>query len=139
MIQLHSYREKLRTAYSKQWNKLSLDAIICPVNPAAASAHGESTYWGYTSVFNILDYSATVFPAGFVQSTDTWDTYPPTSETCFNKEDQDFRKYYAEGVEGPAKYRGSPVALQVVTRRYREEEALDIVEIIQEAIKARAS
>jgi amidase len=122
---LNSLRNTLQISYAAQWNAAGIDAILCPANASVASAHGESTYWGYSSVFNILDYSAAIFPVGTVKGTDTWNRYPRFSKEHLSEEDARFEGYYEAG---PEKYKDAPVCLQLVTRRYREEILLEIVE-----------
>ena len=119
-MELNIRRNELQTAYAEQWNAAGIDAIICPVAPTVASAHGESLYWGYTSVFNILDYSCVVFPVGTVLDSDTWANYPRENSKTMTELDSTFRDFY----RGPEKYKDAPVALQLVTRRLREEQAL---------------
>jgi hypothetical protein len=43
------------------------DFILCPVGPGVAPKMDQARYWGYTSIWNILDYPAAVFPVSFVQ------------------------------------------------------------------------
>lgn len=131
-LQLNQFRNTLQTAYAAQCNEGGIDCILCPANASVASAHGEATYWGYTSVFNILDYTSAVFPVGTVEDCDTWERYP--SGVVLGDNDERFAGYYREGSRGPEKYRDAPVALQLVGRRYREEEVLRIVERVLEDI-----
>ncbi|KAG9242034.1 amidase signature domain-containing protein [Calycina marina] len=122
---LNGLRNELQIAYAAQWNEAGIDALLCPTNPSVASAHGESTYWGYSSAFNILDYSAAVFPVSSVQENDTLAHYP-RSKPVMGKEDARFNTYFGE--HGTHKYRDAPVSLQLVTRRYREEALLGMLE-----------
>jgi Asp-tRNA(Asn)/Glu-tRNA(Gln) amidotransferase A subunit family amidase len=39
-----------------------MDVILCPVHPTPAPLHETTRYWGYTSLWNLLDYSAMTFP-----------------------------------------------------------------------------
>lgn len=39
-----------------------MDAIICPVAPSQSIPHGFPIWWGYTSLWNYLDYPSTVVP-----------------------------------------------------------------------------
>ena len=48
------------------WNSSGIDVLLCPVAPGAAPPHDCSRYWGYTSVWNLLDYPALVFPVSRV-------------------------------------------------------------------------
>lgn len=123
---LNSQRNALQLAYAAQWNAAGIDALLCPANPSVASAHGESQYWGYSSAFNILDYSATILPVGVVETGDTWSNFP-RQKGVFGEEDAFFEEAYRAG---PSKYADAPVALQLVGRRYREEQVLAIAERI---------
>jgi amidase len=40
----------------------TVDVILCPVGPGVATRHNTAKYWGYTAVWNLLDYPAVVFP-----------------------------------------------------------------------------
>lgn len=40
----------------------TIDALVCPVAPSAGIPHDFNIYWGYTSMWNILDYPSTVLP-----------------------------------------------------------------------------
>lgn len=39
-----------------------IDAIICPVAPSQSIPHDFPIWWGYTSIWNYLDYPSTVVP-----------------------------------------------------------------------------
>lgn len=124
-------RNDLQQKYSDQWNAAKIDAILCPVGASVASAHGESPYWGYTSVFNLLDYTGLVFPFSTVEKDDTWEKFPAESEKPLSEADVAFKAFYT----GPEKYLDAPVGLQLVTRRFRDEEALLIGEEIARVLK----
>ena len=68
-------REAYRAEYAEVWNdtatevdeqsgelKRMVDVVLCPAGPGVAPKHGTAKYWGYTSVWNLLDYPAVVFP-----------------------------------------------------------------------------
>lgn len=102
--------------------------ILCPVNPSAASAHGESRYWGYTAAFNALDLPGSVFPVSTVKDTDALSS----NEPILSERDQEYRGFYAKG--GPAKYRDAPIALQLVGKRFQEEKLLAMTELVQDTL-----
>lgn len=131
--QLNAQIDALRTAYSKQWIETGVDVIISPVNASVASVHGEGRYWGYTSVWNALDYPAAVIPVGKVRASDTWETFPPESPASLNPLDHWFRQLYGNNVasvegegEGAARYADAPICIQVVGRRLQEERLLKV-------------
>ena len=51
---------------SSGWNASGIDVLLCPVTPGAAPPLDCSRYWGYSSVWNLLDYPALVFPVSRV-------------------------------------------------------------------------
>ena len=72
--ELTAQRERYRAEYAKLWNETAtggdgggpVDVILCPAGPGAAPPLNCARYWGYTSLWNLLDYPALVFPAGKV-------------------------------------------------------------------------
>lgn len=40
----------------------AIDGIICPVSSVAGYPHDFLPWWGYTSLFNLVDYPSTVLP-----------------------------------------------------------------------------
>lgn len=128
---LNSQLDLLRTMYARQWNAAGIDAIICPASPTLASVHGESRYWGYTSVWNALDYSAAVIPYGTVHAFHKWDD-SASGSVSLNATDDWFRELY--GTQGPERYANAPVGIQVVTRRLQEERLLRIVARVESSL-----
>jgi amidase len=119
--------------YAHQWNANDIDAILCPANASVASAHDESRYWGYTCVFNALDYPAAILPIGTVEKTDTWSSFPPVSSERLNPLDGWHRKLYQD-IEGPNRYEGAPVSLQIVGRRFHDEKLLRVVTCLRDLL-----
>ncbi|KAK2761319.1 hypothetical protein FQN54_001841 [Arachnomyces sp. PD_36] len=129
-------REKYKAAYASVWNGTAtrmspngdlegmVDVILCPVGPGAAPPHGQGKYWGYTAQWNLLDYPAAIFPVTRVDpSIDVAETdYQP-----LNSQDEFNHKLYDPNV-----YRGAPVSLQLVGRRYEDEKLLEALEFIKE-------
>ena len=96
-------REKYRAKYAEKWNMTGsleagkapedgrsdrpVDVILCPVGPGAAPPLDCSTYWPYTSLWNLLDYPALVFPATTVDPNidpATWDYKPQNTMDQYN-------------------------------------------------------
>lgn len=136
---LGAQRNEYRVAYNKLWNETNIDAILCPAAPTASALHDTSRYWGYTSVWNLLDNSAAVFPAGrvsdsdgeapFPEGVDLSAQYPRNSPEELN---QTFTKLWfdkdPEGkVLGPTRYKYAPIGLQLVGRRLEEEKLLGML------------
>lgn len=95
---------------------------------------GESHYWNYTAIWNLLDFPAAVFPSGSFVDT----TLDALTEDQFGKgyvprdevEEREWRRY-----TGPERYEGASVGLQVVGRHFRDEETLAVTRVVEEVLK----
>jgi amidase len=106
--QIQTKRTELCKQYLDRWNVEGLDAILCtiqtsafrraysdhtagPTTPYSSVKHGDFEYFGYTGIFNILDYSAVSFPCGVTvrQDVDIYanDDTQPLSESCASVRD----------------------------------------------------
>ncbi|KAJ5861242.1 Amidase [Penicillium soppii] len=121
-------REFFRYAYLQEWNTVApeMDVILCPAFPTPAPLHDTSRYWGYTSLFNLLDYSALVFPVTKIDpERDAKDpTYTPKNE---------MDKWAYEHYD-PVKQKDAPVSLQLVAKKLEEEKLLQAFGEIKEKI-----
>lgn len=130
--QLTSEREAYREMYAEAWTKTAdkdgkeVDVILAPPYFGTATPHDQSCYWGYTSIWNLLDYPAAVFPVTTVDpAKDVKDTdYAP-------KNDQDKFVY---DLYSPERYTDAPVSLQVVGRRQYDEKVLAALAEIERAM-----
>ncbi|KAJ5174080.1 acetamidase [Penicillium coprophilum] len=115
-------------AYLDKWRELEekmgreIDAIIGPISPTAAIRHDQFRYYGYASIFNLLDFSSVVIPV----------TFADKEKDLKNSNFQPMGKIDAEvqAEYDPEAYHGAPVAVQVVGRRLSEERVLAIAEEI---------
>jgi len=57
-------RDTLRQDWLTYFRSLEIDILLLPAGPAPAQVHGTTKYWSYTSMFNLLDWPAAVFPTG---------------------------------------------------------------------------
>lgn len=113
-----------------------MDVLISPVNASVASVHGESRHWGYTSVFNALDYPSVVIPMGKVRPSDTWD--PSASGLYLSSTDEWYRQLF-DMKSGASRYRDAPIGIQVVGKRLQEEKLLNVAGVIEDSIFKRDS
>ena len=126
-------RNEQQTKYAKMWNETGIDFIIAPSNPAAATAHGETVWDGYTGVWNALDHTAVAFPVTTVQASDTYGNFPRRNKAPLTEKDA----YYINAYKaGPSKYANAPVALQVIGRRHTEEKMLKVVEVVHSILSS---
>ena len=67
---LNREMSEYKTAMSQWWSKSSsrtnsgrpFDAIIAPVHPSTSYPHNFASWWGYTTIWNILDYPSLTIP-----------------------------------------------------------------------------
>lgn len=130
--ELNYQRDGLRKAYNDYFVKNKVDFIISPTYVGVAPVCIEDGlagpyYWGYTSLFNILDLPTLTFPTNLSQDPKIDlkdDTYQPRSE--LDKIEQD--KYI------PELFEGAPICFQLTSRRYFDEETVAFGKILEEIL-----
>ncbi|CAF1313508.1 unnamed protein product [Rotaria sordida] len=133
MNELILEREHYRTLYAQIWNERevffnsSIDCLLAPVGPSAAPLHGTAKWWGYTSIWNLLDYPAAIFP---VTTVDLVKDQVEVNYKPRNALDSENYKLYVS-VET---YANAPIGLQVISRRFNDEKVMKCVEIIEQAM-----
>ncbi|PKY05612.1 fatty-acid amide hydrolase [Aspergillus campestris IBT 28561] len=114
---LNTQRDTYRDEYHALMKSRNVDFILSPAYVGVAAVMGESHYWNYTAIWNILDQPAVVFPSGlFVDpALDAVDeAYQPRGEV----DAREWAKY------APERYEGAPVGLQLTGKHFRDEETL---------------
>lgn len=141
-------RENFRATWFNWWNdkQQSYDFILTPVNATPALPHGAMrdafSSCGYTFLFNMLDYSCGVLPTGHV------DAAKDALVTAGGKSGKNAYKSALKelgadnGVSRGAwkhydaeKMHGLPTAVQVVGRRWDEENVLGYMEQVERALE----
>ncbi|EXJ86205.1 hypothetical protein A1O1_06575 [Capronia coronata CBS 617.96] len=122
LLQLNSRREAYRAAYLSHFNAAgSVDFIVAPVGPGVAPAHDTARYWGYTAVWNILDWPAYVFPTGETVSADIH-----LKDLSYRPRENEFDAYNWENYD-PKVSEGAPISLQLVGRKWDDERVVKAV------------
>ncbi|KAK8052388.1 amidase [Apiospora rasikravindrae] len=127
-------RDEYRRQYAELWNERGdVDVILCPAGPGVAPKLDAARYWGYTSQWNLLDYPAVAFPIhkcvsvrkdGDAAMTDHIPLeYIPRCEA----DKDNWSQWELYGAKG---YKGAPISLQLVGRRYDDEKLLAALEVI---------
>jgi amidase len=133
MNELISQREIYRNLYACVWNEREqlvngpIDCLLTPVGPTVAPQHGTAKWWGYTSVWNLLDYPAVVFP---VTQVDLIQDQVEISYQPRNSLDSENYDLYTS----PDVYAKAPVSLQVICRRFNDEKLMKCLELIEHAM-----
>jgi Asp-tRNA(Asn)/Glu-tRNA(Gln) amidotransferase A subunit family amidase len=133
MNELIGERDNYRNRYAQIWNErevffnCSIDCLLTPVGPSAAPQHNTAKWWGYTSIWNLLDYPAAVFPVRTVDLIK--DQVEINYEPRNILDDENYRLYAS-----PQSYANAPIGLQVVCRRYNDEKVMKCVELIEQSM-----
>jgi len=135
LAQCNRDQRQFQVEYLAHWNETAsltstgkpVDAILCPPFGSAAYPHDIFPWWGYLSIWNLLDYPAVILPFGQVETSDVKDTsYKPVNQ--LDQQNYDLYK--------PELFRGTPTAVQLVGRSMMEEELLALATAVDLAIKA---
>ncbi|KZV63328.1 amidase [Peniophora sp. CONT] len=135
--QLNVAKDEYRARYLEHWNAtatrtstgLPIDGLLLPPSPATAHPHSQWHRWiPYTSLFNLLDLPAMSIPIG------------SAVDPALDPVDKNFQPANARDAEiqasySPEVYENAPISVQLVGRRYREEEVIGMTELVVEALQ----
>ncbi|KAF3150202.1 hypothetical protein TWF594_010082 [Orbilia oligospora] len=118
-------RDDFRRNFVARWNESGIDVLLCPVGPGVAPRLNTAKYWGYTSLWNLVDYPAVVFPVGKVGKEDEgkWDY--AGGKGAGEKDRRNMELW------DPEYYKDAPISLQLVGRRFDDEKILEALNIIE--------
>ncbi|KAI5363485.1 putative amidase signature domain-containing protein [Septoria linicola] len=141
-------RDQFRSEFVESWNKQDIDVVLAPCFVGPASKHDTAYYWNYTALWNFVDYPGIVIPTPIrveekaplqemeklpipVQSelvheyisanTPYKQEWKPLSE-----KDEHVKEMWDEGG-----FEGAPINLQIIGRRYHDNELMGIVGKLQ--------
>ncbi|KAG7900922.1 hypothetical protein KL935_002855 [Ogataea polymorpha] len=121
-------RDKYRIEYQDKMVELGVDYILSPAYVSVAAKPEKIHYWGYTSLWNVLDFPNVVFPTGLKcdPALDAPDkSYKPRSEL----------ETYEYGLYDNAEnFKGAPISLQLTGRRWLDEEVVKAAQTVHEIV-----
>ncbi|OJJ33190.1 hypothetical protein ASPWEDRAFT_115060 [Aspergillus wentii DTO 134E9] len=119
-------REVYRAEHHELMKSRGVDFILSPAFNGTAAVMGESHYWNYTAIWNILDLPSAVFPSGLFQdpAVDLAEEYTPRNEV----DAREWKKYK------PERYVGAPIGLQLAGKHFRDEETLAAAKVISDLL-----
>ncbi|KAJ5128565.1 hypothetical protein N7448_002282 [Penicillium atrosanguineum] len=108
-----------------------VDFIISPPYPGVAAVMGESQYWNYTAIWNLVDLPSAVFPSGLTVDKELdvlgdEKEYVPRSEV----DEREWRKY-----TGPERFERAPIGLQISGGRFMDEEVLAVARVVEGIVR----
>lgn len=120
-------RDDFRCAFAESWAEQDVDVVLCPAFVGPACKHDTALYWGYTSLWNLVDYPGVVVPTP-VKVGEGVEGYEeghvPRSEECAH-----VKRMWEEGG-----FEGAPVGLQLVGRRYADSELFGALGVLKEVL-----
>ena len=92
-VQLAEYKSAFQTA----WDAQDFDVILCPCAPMAGVPNDFPVWWGYTTVWNMLDYPSVVMPVKefkIASATDPKDEAYQPRENGWDRRNWEVCKYF---------------------------------------------
>lgn len=145
MYQLNYARDAFRHDYLRYFESTDVDVVLCPPNPGPAPKPETSKYWTYTSLWNLLDYPAGVFPTGLaVEPSDV----PDEAYEFWSEDDKRvwgdckslsclFVKTCVDEIDdSPESFKDAPLALQIAGPRWEDEKVCKAIEIVSKVALA---
>ncbi|KAJ7100552.1 amidase signature domain-containing protein [Mycena crocata] len=121
-------RETLRAEYLEHFNAQNVDVVLCPAGAGPAPLLGTCKYWGYTNIWNFVDYPAAVFPTGlYADPAVDMDDGAPRAYMS------DADAYNASCYESDT-FKSAPLCLQLVARRFGDEIVCRALQEISKAL-----
>ena len=135
---LHAERTFLAKKYLDRWNATAaatlsgkpIDAIIMPASPFPGNPNGKfHDYVGYTSPFNLLDYTAGTFPV--LRADKNVDTKEDRL-TFYSETDRKVWEDY-----DPEESHGGYVGLQLIGRKFEEEKVIEMMKLVSKILEVK--
>lgn len=138
-FKVNAYRNSVRKKFLEMWKATKnltksgkqIDAIITPNSASGAFPHDYLPWWGYTTTYNVLDVPSLVIPLLGEFSDPNIDkkdySYKP-----INDWDSETHSLY-----DPELFKGIPLNIQLVGRRYLEEELISIGQVVDHCINKK--
>lgn len=130
VCKLRTERDDFRREFAEHWARQDVDVVIGPVFVGPACAHDTGLYWNYTAFWNYVDAPGVVVPTpvrALKKGEEEYGLGEPLS-----KEDVQVRKWWDEG-----DFEGAPINLQIVARKYHDNELFAAVEALKDTLELR--
>lgn len=120
-------RDKFRRGFAAHWASQDVDVVVSPASVGPACKHDTGMFWNYASLWNYVDCPGAVVPTpvrALARGQESYDTAKPLSEDC-----ERVRRLWGDG-----DFEGAPVGIQVVARKYHDNELFAALSALQEPL-----
>ena len=143
VAELQAQRSALEREMLHLWSKVdsqgrrhqTLDAIICPLAPHPVPPIEGYNAVGMTSSFVLFDYPAATLPVRNVVQDDLQLERPLAAGNMLSSWDAKCRELWDEKVTDRRVYLGTPLSVQVVTQRGRDEWLCRVMGVVDEVLR----
>lgn len=143
-FKLNREREIFREKIANYWNESQrltktgrpVDAILSPVAATLAPPHDTTRWWGYTSYWNLMDFSAAVFPVGRFKA-ESYRQLDLSEDFVAPNEPRNTVEEYVRAQWNPPTYDNAAISLQLIGRRLNEEKVLGMLRRVEDALGGR--
>ncbi|EXJ68811.1 uncharacterized protein A1O5_07742 [Cladophialophora psammophila CBS 110553] len=104
-----------------------IDCLICPCAPSASFPHGFPVWWGYFSLWNLLDYPSIVLPLKKMRV----DLDKDKKDAAYVPKDNVFDRMNWE-IYDPERWKNQPITIQLVRPQFSDEELIAVAEAIDQ-------
>ncbi|KAH8697760.1 putative amidase [Talaromyces proteolyticus] len=137
ILESHKKQDAYKASFIKKWNTTAnetttgqpIDCIIAPSAPLAGSPHDFCLWWGYMTIWNLLDYPSTIMPLKDFKI----DPVNDARVAGYQPRDNPFDKPNWE-IYTPGLWKNQPMTFQIVGRNCRDEELIAASEVIDSVV-----
>ncbi|XEV04497.1 hypothetical protein FSHL1_009784 [Fusarium sambucinum] len=135
ILQLSGKVREYKEAFLAAWNNTTkngkaIDALICPPAPAVGYPHDFNSYWGYTALFNLVDYPSAILPIKGFQINAEHDRvdadYQPLDSNPYDKPNYE--------IYDPSVFASQKATLQIVGRPFEDEKLLQVSVVVDKLL-----
>ncbi|KAM0323773.1 hypothetical protein ACHAPQ_008578 [Fusarium lateritium] len=137
LLQLSGKVRTYKDQFLAAWNKTAdngwpMDALICPPAPGVGYPHDFNTYWGYTALFNLVDYPSVILPIKDFKIT------PELGLVDVNYQPSDLNPYDQANhdIYDPTLFSQQPSSIQVVGRPFEDEDLIQVASALDVLLRA---
>ncbi|KAH7247550.1 amidase signature domain-containing protein [Fusarium redolens] len=139
VLKLNLQTRAYKTIFAEAWDKTKditctgrpIDALICPPAPSTGIPHDFNAWWGYTSMWNLLDYPSTVIPIANFRISPELDPreayYKPLDTNPYDQ--QNYAMY------DPNIFVNQPSTIQIVGRPFDDEELIEVSALVDKLLQ----